>query len=312
MADDESRSMFAAVDARARLAGSNKMELLVFSLGTRETFGINVFKVREIMPAPPITWSPNLPAGLDGVVNLRGNIVPVINLARFAGGDAGASAREYLIVTEFSRRAQGFLVHDVSHIARVDWNRVKTPNPALTAAGAPVTALTELEPGRLVSILDVEQIISTVFGEPAVPEIAPVTQARLVFFADDSLVARKEIGHVLDRMQVPYQYATNGLEAWNTLQALAARADLEGASLAQRLGLVLTDAEMPEMDGYVLAKQIKSDHRFDGVPVVMHSSLSSAANHAMGRSVGVDAYVAKFEPMVLADTLRPLLAPRAA
>jgi two-component system chemotaxis response regulator CheV len=128
-----------------------------------------------------------------------------------------------------------------------------------------------------------------------------------VFFTDDSSVARKEIVRVLDKLAVSHQHASNGREAWDRLQSMAARAQAEGEPLSRRLQLILTDAEMPEMDGYVLTRLIKADARFSGIPVVMHSSLSSEANRAMGKSVGVDAYVAKFEPRVLADTLRPLI-----
>jgi two-component system chemotaxis response regulator CheV len=129
----------------------------------------------------------------------------------------------------------------------------------------------------------------------------------MIFFADDSMVARKEITKVLETMGVKYQQATNGLEAWEKLQNLAQRVPNDGSALRDQISVILTDAEMPEMDGYVLAKNIKSDHRFDGIPVVMHSSLSSEANRAMGQSVGVDTYVAKFDPVILADTLRPFL-----
>jgi len=112
---------------------------------------------------------------------------------------------------------------------------------------------------------------------------------------------------VLDRLGAKYQQATNGQEAWDRLQGLANRAQQDGVPVSEQINLILADAEMPEMDGYVLVKNIKADRRFDGIPVVMHSSLSSDANRDMGKRVGVDADVAKFDPAVLADTLRPLL-----
>ena len=121
------------------------------------------------------------------------------------------------------------------------------------------------------------------------------------------IVARKEIVMVLDKLGVKYIQANDGGEAWERLQNLASRPQQEGSSLRDQISLILTDAEMPEMDGYVLTKNIKSDHRFDGIPVVMHSSLSSEANKIMGQRVGVDTYVAKFDPVELAETLRPLL-----
>lgn len=304
-----------SVDARTRLAGSNKMEILLFSLGSRETFGINVFKVREVTKTPKITRTPNMPHGVEGVISLRGNIIPVVNLALFAGlSDASASSGETMMITEYSRHTQAFLVHEVEHIIRVDWDQVKPPETRLSSADSPITAITRIDGPRLVSILDVEHVLAQVYGDTLVPEIAPVDNAHeaTVFFVDDSLVARREINNVLDKLGVKSLHATNGREAWDRLQAMAARADLDGSPLSAQVALVLADAEMPEMDGYVLTKLIKADARFASIPVVMHSSLSSTASRAMGQSVGVDAYVAKFDASVLAETLRPMLASVAA
>ena len=306
----EQDNLLDTVDARTKLAGSNKMEILLFSLGMRETFGINVFKVREVTTTPPITKTPNMPEGVDGVISLRGNIIPVISLAKFVHAHSTPEvANETMMVTEYSRRTQGFLVHEVDRIVRVDWERVRSPQGFLSGQESLITAVTELPDGKLVSILDVEQILANAFGEDAIPELTPIaaTKNRTVFFVDDSVVARKEITHVLDKLQVKYQQANNGKEAWQRLQALANRAHQEGLSLSDQISVILVDAEMPEMDGYVLTRHIKDDRRFGGIPIVMHSSLSSEANRAMGKSVGVDAYVAKFDPAVLADTLRPLL-----
>ena len=299
-----------SVDARTKLAGFNKMEILLFSLGSGEVFGINVFKVREVSQTPKITKSPNMPSGVEGVISLRGNIIPVISLAKFIQlDDAPEDTGHTMIVTEYSRHTQGFLVHEVDRIIRVDWDKVKPPQSMLAGQEGLITAITELPDGKLVSILDVEQILANTIGIEAVPELAPIETEteQSIFFADDSAVARKEIIMVLDKMGVKYQQATNGLEAWEKLQSLAARAHQDGTTLHDLVRIVLVDAEMPEMDGYVLTKNIKADKRFEGIPVVMHSSLSSEANRDMGKRVGVDAYVAKFDPAVLADTLRPLL-----
>jgi len=308
MPPNENQNLVDAVDARTRLAGSNKMEILLFTLGTREIFGINVFKVREVTRAPFITKTPNMPAGVEGVISLRGSVIPVISLARFIG-QPGDELSDTMMVTEYSRRTQGFLVEAVDRIVRVDWEKVRSPDNLITGHDNLITAITELPDGTLVSVLDVEQVLVDAFGEPRVPELKPATGAdeAVVFFADDSLVARKEIGRVLDRLGVKHHQAINGAEAWNRLQAMAVRAAQDGQPLHSQLNVILLDAEMPEMDGYVLTRQIKADSRFDGVPVVMHSSLSSEANHAMGKHVGVDAYVSKFDALVLADTLRPML-----
>ena len=306
----ENRNLFDSVDARTRLAGSNKMEILLFSLGTRETFGINVFKVREVGRTPHITKTPNMPRGVEGLVSLRGNVIPVLSLVSFLElKEQPAERGKTMMVAEYSKRTLGFLVHEVDRIVRVDWEKVHAPESVLSSNQGLITAITELENGTLVSLLDVEQILSNAFGEAVIVDIPPAQVAgeASTFFVDDSIVARRKIVEVLDKLGVKHKHAINGAEGLSRLQGIAAHAQQSGLSLRDELRLILVDAEMPEMDGYVLTKHIKSDPRFDGIPVVMHSSLSSEANRAMGQAVGVDAYVAKFDAEVLADTLRPML-----
>ncbi len=306
----ESKGLLDNVDARTRLAGSNKMEILLFSLGTREIFGINVFKVREVGRTPHITKTPNMPRGVEGLISLRGNVVPVLSLASFLDlkGEVAGHGKA-MMVAEYSQRTLGFLVDAVDRIIRVDWERVKAPESALSANQGLITAVIELDNGQLLSILDVEQILADAFGEDVVAGVAPVSQQEEIniFFADDSAIARKKISEVLDQLGAKHKHAINGAEAWTRLQAIAAHAQQSGRSLREEIRMVLVDAEMPEMDGYVLTKHIKADPRFNGIPVIMHSSLSSDANRAMGKAVGVDGYVAKFDAEVLADTLRPIL-----
>ncbi len=303
-------TLMESVDARTKLAGSNRMEILLFSLGTQEIFGINVFKVREVSKTPLITKSPNMPAGVEGLISLRGNVIPVLSLARTMGlADAPAGLAEAMMVTEYSKRILGFLVHAVDRIIRVDWDKVRAPDGVISGGSHFITAITELPDGKLVSILDVEQILANTFGEAPVGEMERLDEdiEYNVFFVDDSTVARKKIAEVLDKLGVKHKHAVNGMEAWTRLSGMAGHAQQAHQDLRDELQLILVDAEMPEMDGYVLTKHIKSDPRFNGIPVVMHSSLSSEANRAMGKSVGVDAYVAKFDAEFLAETVRPLL-----
>lgn len=303
-------TLFDTVDARTSLAGSNKMEILLFSIGTQETFGINVFKVKEVCRAMPITKTPNMPAGVDGIVSLRGHIIPVLTLAKFLGADESLiGPQETMMVAEYSRHILGFLVRDVDRIIRVDWDKVHPADGMLSGYHDLITAITELPDGKLVSLLDVEQVLANAFGEDVVGNVERVQSAQeiCVFFADDSAVARKKISEVLDKMGIKHMQANNGREAWERLKGLADAAQATGTKLSEQIQVVLTDAEMPEMDGYVLTQNIKSDRRFDDIPVVMHSSLSSEANRDMGKRVGVDYYVPKFDAPVLAGTLRPLL-----
>jgi two-component system chemotaxis response regulator CheV len=304
------------VDARTKLAGTNKLEILLFTLGLdpgserRELFGINVFKVREVMRAPQITRAPDMPPAVEGMVSLRGLLVPVIDLAKYTGLTAKP---EILIVTEYNGRTQGFLVEAVESILRVDWADMRVPPELISGkAAALVTAVTELADRRLVMMLDVEQVLavtSPVDYEGLYESIdTTVPSGRTVLFADDSAVARKQIARTLEALNVRQVCTSNGVHAWNTLIEIAATATASGRTVRDMVQLVLTDVEMPEMDGYMLAKKIKADPRFEGVPVVMHSSLSGASNHQLGRSVGVDEYVSKFEPAKLASVLSRMLA----
>jgi two-component system chemotaxis response regulator CheV len=305
------------IDERTKLAGANRLEVLLFSLGMdrttgrEEAFGINVFKVREVIRSPAITHAPDMPPAVEGLVSLRGNMVPVINVAKFCGMDVAEPPR-ILIVTEYNRQTQALLVHSVDHILRMEWRDMKVPPPMLAhRLGGLVTAVTELSDKRIVLILDVERVLAETaqLGNDIdeLCEVESVESERTVLYADDSSMARKQIEATLKQLGVRYIGARNGLEAWNKLQEIAEKAASAHVPVFNILQLVLTDIEMPEMDGYVLTRHIKADPRFAGVPVLMHSSLSADANIALGRSVGADAYIPKFNPKELADAIRPML-----
>ena len=312
-------NMLSNIDARTRLAGTNKLEVLMFTLGVdgrtgrREIFGINVFKVREVMRTPTITAAPEMSASVKGMVSLRGALVPVVDLAEFIGMPSGSeTAREIMIVTEYNGHTQGFLVESVDTILRLDWSQMRVPPEMMTSKlGGLVTAVTELADGRLVMMLDVERILAetTQYDDALMlKDLKPVAERdATVFFADDSSVARAQITRTLDALGIKHIGAINGRAAWEELQKMAAYATGSGRTMKDLVQLVLTDVEMPEMDGYILTKSIKSDPRFAGIPVVMHSSLSGADNQQLGFSVGVDEYVPKFEPQRLAQTLTRLM-----
>jgi len=304
------------IDARTKLAGTNKLEILLFSLGhdqrtgRKEIFGINVFKVREVMRTPEITSAPEMPSSVEGMVSLRGALVPVIDLAKYSG-IVTSNRPEIMIVTEYNGHTQGFLVEAVDTILRLDWSAMRVPPDMITnrMAGL-VTAVTELDNGTLVMMMDVEKVLaetSIIDDGHSFINIEPVKEDRRIFFADDSAVARKQIERTLEVMNIRYTSAINGMRGWEDLQKMAQQAEAAGRKLSDELHLVLTDVEMPEMDGYMLTKMIKSDPRFAGIPVLMHSSLSGSSNQKLGESVGVDAYVSKFEPQKLASKLRQML-----
>lgn len=304
------------VDGRTRLAGANQMELLLFHVGTGEVFGINVFKVREVMKFPSLTRMPEADPRVEGVANIRGTTVPVIGLRRTLGlegegaatrsGEAGAGN---LIVTEYNMSLQAFHVTGVDRILRLSWTQIKPPPPIVreTAKGA-VTSVAMLDDGQMVLILDVEKILSDLCPRPdeevyAGVEAAPAVKSKRVLFADDSVVARTQIRKTLERLGIDYIQTISGLEAWNHLQQLAANAERAGRPLREELQLVLSDVEMPDMDGFTLTKQIRNDPRFAWLPVVLHSSLTGSCNAAKGKAVGATDYVAKFEPRALSEVI---------
>ncbi len=306
------------IDAKTKLAGTNKLEILLFTLGDdartgrKETYGINVFKVREVMRTPEVTRAPEMPPAVEGMVSLRGSLVPVLDLARYAGVTVQV-VPEIMIVTEYNGHTQGFLVEAVDTILRLDWSRMRVPPEMLVKnTGGFVTAVTELPDGRLVMMLDVERILSETTSydnELEFQSLQPLqVHEKTILFADDSSVARKQIERTLDALHIRHISAVNGNQAWRELERIAAVAEASNRHPSEFIHAVLTDVEMPEMDGFLLTKRIKSDPRFAGIPVIMHSSLSGLQNQHLGMSVGVDEYVSKFEPQKLAEALARRLA----
>ncbi|MCB1856989.1 MAG: chemotaxis protein CheV [Gammaproteobacteria bacterium] len=311
-------SFIQSVDARTQLAGTNRLEVLLFSLGTNsgtgrdEVFGINVFKVREVMHAPEITHAPDMPDAVEGIVSLRGTMVPVINLQKFCGIVVERKPN-ILMVTEYNKHVQGFLVDSVDMIERLNWDEVKAPPRMLAKRmGGLVTAVAELTNNRLVMIMDVEKILSETAGfyddDNIFEGINRYHDTNVtVLYADDSSVARNQIRKTLDKMGLNHISTINGQEAWQALTAIADSCQSSGQKVTEKLQVILTDVEMPEMDGYVLTRKIKGDARFKELPVIMHSSLTADANQNLGKGVGADAYVPKFQPQELSKVLAELL-----
>jgi two-component system chemotaxis response regulator CheV len=222
------------------------------------------------------------------------------------------SPRDIMIVTEYNGKTQGFLVESVDTILRLDWEQMRVPPQMLTSnLGGLVTAVTELQDERLVMMLDVERVLAETAKEDDAMIFSGISSLGrddlTILFADDSSVARNQIERTLAVLGVKHISAVNGRAAWEEMQRIASLAESTGKHAKDYVQLVLTDVEMPEMDGYLLTKNIKSDPRFAGIPIIMHSSLSSMSNQQLGRSVGVDEYVPKFEPHRLSETLGRLL-----
>jgi two-component system chemotaxis response regulator CheV len=312
-ASSSSPNLLAAIDARTNLAGTNKMELLLFKVGSAETYGINVFKVKEVMRTVDITQAPSAPEFVVGMASLRGNLVPVIDLIA-ACGNPPPDKPPIMVVTEFSESTQAFLVESVETIIRIDWSDIHQP-PAMLSNSAKLTGVTRLNDGRLAAILDVEQILHTISGRDAVADIPDtliidnvLPADTKLFFVDDSAFARTQLQQILDKINLKSEFAVNGHEAWQRLDTMATAAAAEGRRLADRLPIIITDIEMPEMDGFKLTRLIKQDRRFAGIKVLLHSSMSESSNREKGLAMGADGFLSKYNPTEVAKSIQAVLA----
>ena len=305
-------------EARTTLTSSNQFELLLFRLGTvpgdsaHELYGINVFKVREILTMPVITPIVGASRCVMGAVNIRGQIIPVVNLPQLMGCEP-TRGLNILLVTEFARTTQGFAVQDVDDIVRLDWNQVLPAESAAAGSGL-VTSIARIDgntgDSRLAQVVDVEQVLRDVLPahqpESAAPETAAfqVPPGTRILAADDSGLARTMIQQALADIGAECIMAKTGEEAWQILVKLADEAKRDKARLRDNVSMVLTDLEMPEVDGFTLTRRIRADERTRDMPVVIHSSLTGAANEAHVRNAGANGYVAKFQAAELAEAIR--------
>ncbi len=306
------------IDERTNLTSNSMFELLLFRLGEapgtdrRELFGINVFKVREILVMPEITAMVNSPPSVMGVANIRGQMITVVNLPKIVGCNP-TRGLGILLVTEFARTTQAFAVEEVNEIVRLEWKQVLS---AEGRGGGLVTSIARIdgnsENTRLAQVLDVEQILRDVFPEQhpidnQMSDKLHLPPGAVILAADDSAVARMMIEQGLKAMGAPFIMTKSGQEAWDRLKFLSAEATAQGRSIKDKVALVLTDLEMPEMDGFTLTRNIKQDPRFSSIPVVIHSSLTGATNEDHVKKVGADGYVAKFVVEELAQTIHQVL-----
>ena len=287
-------SVMEGVDRLTRIAGQNRVELLLFQLGPAQTFGINVFKVREVLKCPQLRRVPQSNPHVCGVMHSRGQTVTVIDLASVLGMPPLAGQHdEFVVITEYNGRVQAYLVAKVERIVNLRWDEIHPP-PRGIGGGNYLTAVVTID-NRLIEILDVERILVEIVGVNDVvsanlcEERGSTSRPRHVFVADDSMVARKQVTKVLDQIGFTYDVSENGRLAWAALKAAAAE-----QPILSRYGMLISDIEMPEIDGYTLTKLIKSDPDLKQLYVCLHTSLSGSFNQSMADSVGADRLVPKF------------------
>lgn len=293
------------VNQRTQLVGNNRMELLLFRLTGKLRYGINVFKVQEVIQCPSLTHIPNSHPVVCGIANIRGKTLSVIDLGAAIGQAALPSvAGRFVIIAEYNRSTIGFLVSGVDRIVNLTWGEI-IPPPKASGKEHFLTAVTRVD-DELVEILDVEKVLVQIMGERAGVSAAVIagqtthaTVKRRILVVDDSSVARSQIKRTLERIGIEATMAVDGKQGWEMLNDMANLPE----PVVQQIGMVICDVEMPNMDGYTLTSLIKQDARFNGLYILLHTSLSGVFNAAMVEKVGADAFVPKFEPDELATTI---------
>lgn len=304
-------SLMDSVNQRTQLVGQNRLELLMFRLNGRQRFGINVFKVREVLQCPHLTALPKRNKYVKGIAHIRGQTISVIDLSLATGGKAVEQTQDcFVIIAEYNRSVQGFLVASVDRIVNINWDAIKPPPKGTNGIHSYLTAVTEVD-NELVEIIDVEKILEEISPSPThvsteidTGSITADLGERLILIADDSAVARNQVKRALDALGVKTHVVNNGREALAFLQETAATCQ---DSVTEKVGLLVSDIEMPEMDGYTLTAEIRLDSRLKPMHVILHTSLSGVFNQQMVQKVGADDFIAKFNPDELVSSVRKWL-----
>lgn len=297
--------ILASVDQRTKLVGENRLEILMFKLLGRQTFAINVFKVQEVLNLPNLTQMPHRHPFICGVTHIRGQTIPVINLSQAIGmRPLEVNKKSIIIVTEYNRSVQAFLVGGIEQIVNMNWTDILPP-PKAAGRAHYLTAITRYQ-NEIVEVIDVEKVLAEispystdVSAELLDANLVSTVKGRFVLVVDDSPVAINQATSTLKKLGLDVVVATNGKEAYNFLLSWAE----ESKEKLDECLLVLTDAEMPEMDGYRLTTEIRKDARLKHLHVVMHTSLSANFNEAMSQRVGCNRLLSKFAPDDLAKAV---------
>ena len=293
--------------------GSNEMELVDFRILKQEEdgvyegiYGINVSKVREIIKLPSLTELPGTPEFIEGIFDLRDVVIPVVNLAKWMGivVPPEAEAQAKVIITEFNNVLIGFIVHDAKRIRRISWSDIEPASFVSSSGsldGSKITGVTKIEGDNVLLILDLETVVQDLgLYEPdteTVPDqIATFSGVALVL--DDSSTARKIVKEALIKMGFSVVEAGDGEEGLVKLNDLY---KMYGNQLANNLKIIISDVEMPKMDGFHFAANVKDDERFDGIPIVFNSSISDHFSENRGIEAGGEAYLVKFQASTFYD-----------
>ena len=291
------------VDQRTQLVGANRLELLLFRLAGPQLYGINVFKVQEVIRCPALTHVPNSNVVVKGIANMRGRTIPVLDLSlAMSGPSMEVTENSFVIIADYNRTTQGFLVNGVERIVNMNWEEILAP-PKGSGKNSYMTAVTRVD-NKLVEIIDVEKILSEVVGvaneiSENVMAGSSVEAGANILVADDSSVARRQIKRTLDQLGIESTLVNDGKEALDVLLDWAE----EDPDIAKHLTMVISDVEMPNMDGYTLTTEIRKNPILKDLHVILHTSLSGVFNQAMVEKVGANKFIAKFNADELAGAV---------
>lgn len=276
-------------------SGTNEFEIIEFSIGST-FYGINVAKVREIINTVPATILPNSHPYVEGIFTLRGKVMPLVDLAKYlnSGGD---NENSRIIVSEMNNYFVGFKVNDVTRIHRVSWSQMEAA-PTMSDSEQ-IIGVVKME-NRLIILLDFEKILSEINPEirtkmSIIPnsseDLKEVRKTKTILIAEDSHMLRELLLQTLQAAGYNTVATENGQKAWNTLESIAA----SGKPIMDQIQLVITDIEMPQMDGHYLTKRIKEDKALQELPVIIFSSLINPEMRRKGEALGAYAQVTKPE-----------------
>lgn len=299
-------SILDSVNQRTQMVGQNRLELLLFRLKGRQVYGINVFKVREVLQCPELTELPQRNPVVRGVAHIRGATISVIDLSLAVGGPSLGNVQEcFVVIAEYNRKVQGFLVKSVERIVNMNWSDIHPP-PKGAGKSSYLTAVTDID-GDIVEIIDVEKILAEITPNDDVVSAEMVEQHagkapedKVVLIADDSSVARGQIKRTVEQIGFKTKLCKDGKEALDFLEGIVA----DGTSIDDEVLMLISDIEMPEMDGYTLTAEIRNNEKLNHLWVMLHTSLSGVFNEAMVQKVGANDFIPKFNPDELAQAVQ--------
>ena len=278
-------------------SGTNELEIVEFGIGNNK-FGINVIKVKEIINPVPVTMVPQAHKNVEGIIELRGEVLPVVNVATALGFPASSNPEEdKFIVAEFNKQKIVFHVHSVTQIHRISWGQIEKPSDMYQGQESQIIGVIKLN-GDMILLLDFEKIVVEINPESGI-NIQQVQKLgkrersdKRIVVAEDSPLLRKLLYDTLSEAGFQYlEFFENGKDALDYIENAAK----ETETIAEKIQMIVTDIEMPQMDGHYLTKRIKGDKSLSKLPVIIFSSLITEDLRHKGQMVGADAQVSKPE-----------------